>query len=495
MDEILKIQACNTDRTSQLRYVYDKISVHVRGLASLGVSSEQYGSMLIPIIMSKIPNEIRLVIARKNTAKVWNIDELLDTIKVEIEAREVSEGVQSSLQSTKKHVVQPTVGAFVVNGGNSEKFQIRCAFCEEPHYSASCESVVGSEDRKSILRKSKRCFNCLRIGHNANTCRNEKKCRHCDGRHHQSICPKRKPVTKKETDRTETKPKDEPKNEFCGTTTLTRVGKGSVLLQTARAYAVNGSTSIPVRILFDTGSQRSYVTDNVTRKSRLTPMKRETLNLNTFGNTKSKRQSCELFKFHIQNQKSGENMELKAINFPTICSPVNAEVRVENYDHLKDLELADFDPNSNRDNTIDILVGADFYWQFVTGEVVRASDGPTAMSSKLGWLLSGPCPKSSTGDRTLNNLILAGECIDNSRVQTDRDDELVNVLKQFWETENIGIKSIEFEKPNEKEFLPDIRFTGERYEVRLPWKGEPLAIDDDYDLCTTAHQITSSQTA
>ncbi len=103
MDEILKIQACNTDRTSQLRYVYDKISVHVRGLASLGVSSEQYGSMLIPIIMSKIPNEIRLVIARKNTAKVWNIDELLDTIKVEIEAREVSEGVQSSLQSTKKH--------------------------------------------------------------------------------------------------------------------------------------------------------------------------------------------------------------------------------------------------------------------------------------------------------------------------------------------------------------------------------------------------------
>lgn len=89
MDEILKIPACNTSRTSQLRYVYDKISVHVRGLASIGISSEQYGSMLIPIIMSKIPNEIRLVIARKNTAKVWNIDELLDTIKVEKEAREV----------------------------------------------------------------------------------------------------------------------------------------------------------------------------------------------------------------------------------------------------------------------------------------------------------------------------------------------------------------------------------------------------------------------
>ena len=131
MDEILKIPACNTSHTSQLRYVYDKISVHVRGLASIGISSEQYGSMLIPIIMSKIPNEMRLIMARKATAQVWNIDELLDTIKVEIEAREVSEGVQSNSQSTRKYeTVPPTVGAFVTNGCNSEKFQIRCAFCK-----------------------------------------------------------------------------------------------------------------------------------------------------------------------------------------------------------------------------------------------------------------------------------------------------------------------------------------------------------------------------
>ena len=57
---------------------------------------------------------------------------------------------------------------------------------------------------------------------------------------------------------------------------------------------------------------------------------------------------------------------MKAINFLTICSPVNAEVRAENYKHLKGLELADFDPNSNGDKTIDILIGADSYGEFVT---------------------------------------------------------------------------------------------------------------------------------
>jgi len=43
MDEI-KLQPSISDRPSSLRFVHDKVSVHVRGLKSLGVSAEQYGS-------------------------------------------------------------------------------------------------------------------------------------------------------------------------------------------------------------------------------------------------------------------------------------------------------------------------------------------------------------------------------------------------------------------------------------------------------------------
>ena len=61
MDEILKIQPCvEGGRLGPLRYVYDKISVNVRGLASMGVSSKEYGSLLIPIIMSKLSSDVRL---------------------------------------------------------------------------------------------------------------------------------------------------------------------------------------------------------------------------------------------------------------------------------------------------------------------------------------------------------------------------------------------------------------------------------------------------
>ena len=60
MEEILKLQPCLTDCPSCLQFLYDKLSVHVQGLSSLGVSSQECGSLLIPIIMSKLSNEIRL---------------------------------------------------------------------------------------------------------------------------------------------------------------------------------------------------------------------------------------------------------------------------------------------------------------------------------------------------------------------------------------------------------------------------------------------------
>ena len=86
MDELIKITPCHNDRQTSLRYVFDQLSVHTRGLDSLGVSPEQYGSLLIPIIMSKLPNEIRLQVARNTTDEVWKIEDLLLTIKKEVEA-------------------------------------------------------------------------------------------------------------------------------------------------------------------------------------------------------------------------------------------------------------------------------------------------------------------------------------------------------------------------------------------------------------------------
>ena len=59
MDNLLKIPPCNDDKASHLHSIYDKIYANIRGLESLGVNKDQYGSFLIPIIMSKLPPEVR----------------------------------------------------------------------------------------------------------------------------------------------------------------------------------------------------------------------------------------------------------------------------------------------------------------------------------------------------------------------------------------------------------------------------------------------------
>ena len=72
-----KLPACSGERPSALRYVYDKVNVNIRGLASMGVKSEQYGSLLIPKIMTKLPQDLRLHVACETDKEIWEIDELM----------------------------------------------------------------------------------------------------------------------------------------------------------------------------------------------------------------------------------------------------------------------------------------------------------------------------------------------------------------------------------------------------------------------------------
>jgi len=58
-----------------------------------------------------------------------------------------------------------------------------------------------------------------------------------------------------------------------------------VLSQTARALASNDRTGreVTARVLFDTGSQWSYITDSQANQVRLKSLGKEQLHLNTFG--------------------------------------------------------------------------------------------------------------------------------------------------------------------------------------------------------------------
>ena len=135
MDKLLRIPTCTSDRLSSLREVYGKITVNVRGLSALGVGVEQYGSLLIPIIMAKLPNNVKLRIAGETQEDVWKIEDLLKAIKLEVEARETSDGVKAqTMKSTGLHGQNfppannqnsPTASALVASD-----VKVKCVYCE-----------------------------------------------------------------------------------------------------------------------------------------------------------------------------------------------------------------------------------------------------------------------------------------------------------------------------------------------------------------------------
>ena len=232
------------------------------------------------------------------------MEELLETIKVEIEAGEISEG--SSITNVKETTVnnqpkaKPTTSTFLANEQrNTNSFNIQRAFCNELHYSASC-NVTSVDARKEKLKESGRCFVCLSKDHQAKGCTSQMKCRCCHRAHHQSICTQGKDIQEKgESKTTNTCANTRLSNV---TTTTAKPSNSTVLLQKARATARNGNLTMQVQILFDTKSQRSYISNSVRSRLKLNPTDKETLHLNTFGNTTFKKQDCEVYNFIMKNK-------------------------------------------------------------------------------------------------------------------------------------------------------------------------------------------------
>ena len=81
--------------------------------------------------------------------------------------------------------------------------------------------------------------------------------------------------------------------------------------------------------------------------------------------------------------------------------------------------------------------------------------------------------------------ILIIDCL-NSLFQPSDDDILANSLKGFWETESIDINDLTADGDSKNEsFEIDVNRNGDRYEVKLPWKGDCCTSSNGYQLCAS----------
>ena len=355
--------------------------------------------------------------------------------------------------------------------------------------------------RRAILRKKGKCFLCLKSGHIIKYCDSQHKCQKCGGHHHVSICEKNanKPPTLGRKlgqqqnpmgNQQENQPKSETKSETAqGTQTEASImyveSNTVVLLQTAQSLVGKVGSVMDqkhkTRIVFDSCSQRSYISNRMRNTLNVGTVESENLLVKTFGDEASKVLACDKVQVAVTDTK-GNDIIMEAYSVPTICSPISNQsikAALEEYPHLCGLNLADSSTLSgDNDVEVDVLIGADYYWKFVTGTIKRG-DKPVSVAvlTRLGWVLSGPVieehqrsPACTTNLNTTHVLR-----IDAEPVLPNPTDHLQK-LEKFWDLERLGIQKTEL--TTESKFMEEINFNG-KHEVKLPFReNHPLLPDN-----------------
>ena len=146
------------------------------------------------------------------------------------------------------------------------------------------------------------------------------------------------------------------------------------MLQTAYTKVSNFSTQkeAKVCVLFDTGSQRSYISDELRNCLKLSVLRKERIFIKTFGKVETTIKTVDIVQLKVLSPS--KSVVIEAICTPFICSDILSQKVhsvASQYEHFQNLTLAD--SSQDRDKRIDILVGADYYCSCIGGEIKRGS--------------------------------------------------------------------------------------------------------------------------
>ena len=467
---------------TSFRLFHDTVGSHIRCLESLGKTPEALDTLLVQTMLSKLPEETKRNMARNHTNTEWAIKELQTAISNEIRIFEA--GQQTSLPS---HDQFPPTASFYTSATRKPhtrreaSSKLSCVYCKGNHTAMTCETHKDVPARIEVIKQQRLCFNCL-AHHRVSQCNSKNRCRKCGSKHHTSICSD-KPSnsasnTVSTTENTALQPESlaqPPANTTSNAslTTLAPARNSTCKLKTVIATVVGAGSQSEANVLFDEGSQRSFLTEKLVSELALTPHKSEHISLSSFGADRPLYKQMDAVLFQIRTT-TGELVQLSALVVPKIATPISnpLDTNVLQLPHLQGLPLAH--PVTAAENfEISLLIGADYYWELVGDHIVRGT-GPTAMSSKLGYLLSGPTLLPRPPSASISTL----------HVAAGHDQEEHNLMR-FWQVEDTVTASTD----SGKQFLQSYsnshisRQSDGTYCAGFPWKAEHPPLPNNFEVC------------
>ena len=471
-----------------LQKLQDELMGHVRSLDALGVTGEKYGVILTPLVLSKLPKDICLQWARESAGREGDLQWLIKFLKEEIENR-VRSGVFSSLTTAdkdstslqgdsqkKKKLHRVPSGAALQSAPPAPAPKAsspparRCGFCSGGHDVATCREFLNLDisGRQNKVRVAGLCFVCLERGHGARQC--VERCAYCKSKHNILCCYKHA-LDSTTRVRPSTDSASESHPEISPTVSLSCVpGKQCSVLPTARVTVKGSKGTVEANVMFDTGSDRSYISQSLVKKVGATWIGSEQNAYCAFGGGKSTVSERNLYQVEVAgtNVPGPSSVCLKAMEVPVICSPLQRpQVPKEAIRLFGGLDLADSRFSSDRQLSVDLLVGLDQYWQLMRDGLLRTSAGLVAQETVFGWIVSGTVAGKTSP--TSCQLLLLNDVPD-------------HVFRNLWDLEAIGVAHDEDDVESDRVlnyFNSSVCMKEGRYEVTLPWKGDCPDLKDN----------------
>ncbi len=464
----------SSNNPKSLRNTYDALNVHLRALEAQGEDTGH--NFVVFVIWNKLPGEVKIYLGERNFD--WSIVSLRKELDIYINSRcdNASEVKESASFVNSKS----TVEALVVNE-RTRLFTKKCVFCKsDTHWSDQCDKFPTIAERKSVLKGS--CFRCLQILQPDHRCKMKRTCVYCKSDlHHRSFCPHQF--------------KDGQEiHTTAAESGLLATGE-KVIMQTARALMHGNNRSVEIRLMFDGGSQRSYITERLADTLGLERRSPKSLSVLTFGSEKPVILNTSTVEASI-SLKDGSVMPLRFDVVPQITGKLtrtNSEILncynlKENWPSIMQ-NLADSLPEEGDSTSasIEVLIGNDYYWEMITGERIEISKGLYFVKSSLGWIVTGRTNEIIEKSNESCMLLLTAKKISdvfyNSSL-TCNESEKVNV-EDFWKLETLGIND-DCDKNDDEEayamFQESVTYRENRYYVGWPWKCENPNLHNNYFL-------------
>ena len=181
-------------------------------------------------------------------------------------------------------------------------------------------------------------------------------------------------------------------------------------MQTAKAVVQDPAQnqSVETRALFDSGSQRSYITENLAKLLELAPIEEETLTLCTFGSKDIKKIPSNVVDLDVRTIDN-KSIRMRVNTTPCITRDFTKSCLPPSVDRsrFESLQFADNYFSEEPNSSIQLLIGNDYYFKFILQDRRVVKDGLYLINTRLGWMFTGRVEIDTPRDAHLTECTLA----------------------------------------------------------------------------------------